>query len=430
MPDVIVIGAGAAGLAAARTLVRAGKSVTVLEARDRIGGRVHTLSDDRCAAPIELGAEFIHGYSSETFDLLSEAHAAAIGEGGSSWERTDRGLQPSHDPFESVSEIIEAVDPNEPDESVESFLHRFEKEKRLRAGVRWTRTLVEGFDAADPADASIQAIAEEWKGSASLQSAQFRPSSGYAPLIHALASTLSSAAAHITLETIVEHIEWQRGQVRVHASRFGESITHEASKLIITAPVGVLQRDWIKFNPTLPPETQNAISSIAMGPVIKLALRFADPFWAKLNHGRMTDAGFFFGGSTKFPAFWTTYPIVSPLLIAWAGGPRAMQFANADENHVVHQAINDLTHIFELSHHDIATRMEAVYLHDWQHDPYALGAYSYVKVGGFGARKALAKPIEDTLYFAGEATASHGESGTVAGALISGYSTSNLVLNK
>lgn len=426
MTDVIVIGAGAAGLAAARTLAQARKSVTVLEARDRIGGRVHTLSDDRCAAPIELGAEFIHGTATETFDLLREAHAAVIGEGGSSWERTDRGLQSSHEPFESVHEIIDAVDPNAPDESVESFLRRFANDKRLRAGVRWTRRLVEGFDAADPADASIQAIAEEWKGSASLQSAQFRPSSGYAPLIHALASTLSSATAHITLETIVESIEWQRGHVRVRARRFGEPIEHEASKLIITAPVSLLQRDWIVFTPPLPPETQSAIESIAMGPVIKLVLRFADPFWTELMDGRMTDAGFFFGGSTAFPTFWTTYPIISPLLIAWAAGPRAMQFANADENHIVRQAINDLAHIFELPAHDISTRIESVYLHDWQRDPYALGAYSYVKVGGFGARKILSKPIEDTLYFAGEATASHGEAGTVAGALISGYSAANL----
>ncbi len=426
MTDVIVIGAGAAGLAAARTLARGGKSVVVLEARDRIGGRVYTLRDERCAAPIELGAEFIHGNASVTFDLLRESHAAAIGEGGTSWERGPHGLHRSHEPFKSVTEIIDAVDTNAADESVESFLQRFEHDHRLSAAVRWTRTLVEGFDAADPTDASIRAIAEEWKGGASLRTSQYRPSSGYAPLIDTLASTLSTSNAHIVLEANVESIQWQRGHVRVKARRFGEPVEFESEKVIITVPASLLQRDWIAFTPRLPAETQNAIDAIAMGPVVKVALRFCDPFWTSLNGGSMREAGFFMGGETAFPTFWTSYPIVSPVLIAWAGGPRAMQFANADENHIVRQALRDLAYVFELPERELSSRVEAVYIHDWQHDPYSLGAYSYVKVGGFGSRETLGKPIEDTLYFAGEATATMGESGTVAGALISGYSAAKL----
>jgi monoamine oxidase len=191
----------------------------------------------------------------------------------------------------------------------------------------------------------------------------------------------------------------------------------------------VLQRESVVFAPALADDKRNAIAAIAMGPVVKLGLRFAAPFWAELENGKYADAGFFFGMKTGFPTFWTTYPTVSPLIVAWAGGPRSQPFQNSDHNTIVRQAIDELAFVFGLEYRDVENRLEAAYVHDWQRDPFAFGAYSYVRVGGGDARKVLAQPVERTLYFAGEATAQGGESGTVAGALESGYAAANAVLN-
>ena len=428
MHDAIVVGAGAAGLAAARTLAQNGRSVLVLEARDRIGGRIYMLGAGRCNAPIELGAELIHGTPRETFDLLREADAGAIGRAGTYWERAENGLHLGEAPFESVSDLIDKVDPSAPDESVESFLLRFKGDARFRDAEQWTRTLVEGFDAADPADASIRAIAEEWNGDASIRSSQFRPSCGYGPLVDVLASGLEAHDARIALQTLVDEIRWERGRVRVRAHRYGEAIEHEASRIIVTVPAGVLQRDAISFTPKLPPDKAEAISSIPMGPVVKVVLRFSTAFWAGMKNGSLADAAFFLARTTAFPAFWTTYPIVSPLIAAWAGGPRATQFRNEDENAIVMRALADLAYVFEMPKSEIAARLEAAYFHDWQRDPFAAGAYSYVRVGGSGARERLAEPVDDTLFFAGEATAAAGEAGTVAGALRSGYAAAAAIL--
>lgn len=429
MLDAIVIGAGAAGLAAARRLAEGGHSVVVLDARDRLGGRIHTQFDAQCTAPIELGAEFIHGSPRETFALLGEARSAAIGESGSSWERGERGLERSDERFDSVKTIIDKVPRDGPDRSVEDFLRTFENDERFEDAAQWTRMLVEGFDAADPADASIQAIADEWSGGASLQHAQFRPACGYAHLLDVIAAQLASRSVPIALQCVVEEIRWNRASVAVRARRFGETVEYEAKRTIVTVPIGVLQRGSLTFSPALPEEKRRAIDAMAMGPVVKVAMRFSQAFWTEMENGRFADAGFFFGEKTVFPTFWTTYPIVSSLLIAWAGGPRSTNFRSSSHDEIVKRAITDIAYIFGVAYGEIEQRLEAAYAHDWQRDPFAFGAYSYVRVNGAGARETLAQPLERALYFAGEATASAGEAGTVAGALASGYTAADLILS-
>ena len=422
MYGVAVIGAGAAGLAAARALATAGESVAVFEARDRVGGRVLTRRDARCSAPIELGAEFIHGTPAVTFALLAQAGASAIGEGGSSWERSQDGLAPASEAFETVSVVMDRVPETAHDESVDAFLRRVAREDGLAEAAQWARTLVEGFDAADPADASILAIAQEWRGSASLQRAQFRPSCGYGPLLDLIAGDLPRERVQLHLQSVVEEIAWERGRVLIRARRYGELAEYQARKAIVTLPIGVLRSGVVRFTPELPQQKRDAISRIAMGPVLKVALRFDEPFWTQLRGGALQDAAFFFGGTTAFPTFWTTYPALSPLVMGWAGGPKSAQLAGSNEEQIVARALADFAHVLELDVAAVRDRLESAYVHDWQRDPYAMGAYSYVLVGGLGARAALAEPVEETLYFAGEATAPQEEAGTVAGALASGIS--------
>lgn len=429
MHDVIVVGAGAAGLAAASALAQGGRSVIVLEARDRLGGRIYSISDGRCAAPIEFGAEFIHGSPRETFELLEQAQMPAVGEGGSYWERTPAGLRPSETVFDSVGDVIGNVDCGKPDESVDSFLRRFEGDAHMRAAVESTRRLVEGFDAADPAQASIQGIAIEWRGGESFQHEQFRPASGYAPLMEVLAAKFVAHGGTIALQTLVETVDWQIGSVRVRSRRFGQGSEHRAARAVVTVPVGVLARGSIAFIPDLPVDKSRAIASIATGPVVKVVLRFERPFWNAIHHGKLADLRMVFAAERAFPTFWTTYPTVSPLITAWAAGPRASALHALEENAIVNRAIADLAYALEIQDGQILQNLEAAHMHDWQRDPFALGAYSYVRVGGVGARETLAKPVDDTLYFAGEAATQGGEAGTVAGALASGYAAASAILS-
>lgn len=428
--DAIVVGAGAAGLAAARTLAESGKTVLVVEARDRIGGRVFTRTDPRCAAPIELGAEFIHGTPDITLALLRQSGATGIGESGSSWRFDGRTLQPADEAFDSVGELMAKVDREGPDESVDAFLRRFQDDPAWREASHWVRTLVEGFDAADPADAGVQAIAEEWSGDASLQTTQLRPSRGYTDLLDSLVASLPADRVHVALQCIVEEIAWSERGVRVRARRLGQAFEAQAGFAIVTLPIGVLQAGTVRFEPELPRGVHEAVNAIAMGPVIKIALQFATPFWRELQGGRFADAAFFFGERTAFPTFWNPYPVIAPLLVGWAGGPRARQFDGCDEAQIAHRAIADLALMFGVGTEELFARLEASYLHDWQRDPFSLGAYSYVKTGGMRARETLAAPLAGALFFAGEATAAGGEAGTVAGALQSGTRAARLALRR
>jgi monoamine oxidase len=230
----------------------------------------------------------------------------------------------------------------------------------------------------------------------------------------------SQNADHLHLQSIVEEIAWEPGRVVIRSRRYGEVAQYEARKAIVTLPVGVLRSGAVRFTPKLPQEKQDAISRIAMGPVLKVALRFGEPFWAQLRGGALQDAAFFFAGTEPFPTYWTTYPAVSPLIMAWAGGPKAAHLSGCSEEQVIARALAGFAHALDLDVEDVRARLESAYVHDWQRDPYARGAYSYVLVGGLGARAALAAPVDKTLYFAGEATAPQEEAGTVAGALMSG----------
>jgi monoamine oxidase len=133
---------------------------------------------------------------------------------------------------------------------------------------------------------------------------------------------------------------------------------------------------------------------------------------------------FFHSPGAAIPSFWTARPARAPLLIAWAGGPKAMHLTGTGAPHIIRQAVTSLKSVFGAG---AGKGLAAAWVHDWQEDPYARGAYSYVTVGGAGARKALAVPLRGTLYFAGEAADFEGEHGTVAGALQSGRRAAALI---
>ena len=422
--DVVVIGAGAAGLAAAAALAAAGRSVRVLEARDRIGGRIWTRHEPGLAAPIELGAEFVHGYAERNIAWLARAGKVAIETADAHW-RLENGVLQQRDSF--FHQVQQALSKNQDkathDISLDTLLDVHLKNELSADARGYARMMAEGFDAADTSRASARGIADEWTGEMMSNAPQSRPEGGYTSLLTALAGALPADKVQLQLQSIVREVRWSRGKAEIAGESFSAPFRVQASRVIVTLPLGILQLapespDAVKFTPALESK-RKALQGIGFGPVIKLVLRFRTPFWENLDEGRYRDGGFFQAIGCPIPTFWTALPLRAPTLNAWAGGPRAARLAAANDfAGLVRLALDSLDVVFS-KRGSPREQFEAAYFHDWQRDPFTHGAYSYVAVGGATAREELGAPLDDTLFFAGEATDPE-ESATVTGALQSG----------
>jgi monoamine oxidase len=398
--DVLVVGAGAAGLAAADALARAGRSVLVVEARDRIGGRCLTRRLPGVPVPVELGAEFIHGRPAATISLLRRANISAVDSTRAQRLMLDGRLQNAN--IFAQAQRVARNAPKGKDLSFRAFLAR----QRLPKLTRTLATMmVQGFDAADPALVSAREIVEEWSGGG-LGVSQPRPQGGYGPLLEFLARE-----ANVQLQRLVREVRWKPSSVELRGTFRGEPWSAWAPRAVITVPIGVL--------PSLVREKRHALANLESGPVVRVAMAFREAFWEKAHPG----VAFFHSPNAPFPTFWTPLPMHAPLLTCWAGGPKASRLTGRSERTLLSKALESVRSV--LGNID---EPRAYLMHDWQADPFARGGYSYVRVGGTGAREALAEPLEETLYFAGEATDVE-QSGTVGGALASGLRAAKEILS-
>jgi monoamine oxidase len=423
--DVVIIGAGVSGLAAASELRKSGLSVLILEARDHVGGRAWTRHEPDLSAPIELGAEFIHGRAPETFELLREVGKAALDTSGAHWTLRDGKLvQNTEDLFGDIQTALERSNVlKQPDISFETWLSRSAQYGLSPEAAAMAKAFAEGFDAADPARVSAHFIAREWGSGGMLDSSQFRPLGGYSSLLAALAGALDRENIRLQLQTVVREIRWKRGSVEIDAIFLDQPLSVQAACAIVTLPLGVLQAPAeasgaVRFVPGLDTK-RKALEGLVCGPVLKLSLRFRRAFWEELDGGKYEGASFFHSADTAFPTFWTSLPLRAPLLTAWIGGPKAARLSMFEMPDIVRQALESLSTLFA-GRLPSEFELEAAYLHNWQTDPFARGAYSYIAVGGGDARSMLAAPLEDTLFFGGEATNTEDEAATVTGALQSG----------
>lgn len=349
--------------------------------------------------PAELGAEFIHGEAAVTFSLLKQAGLSAVDSVREQRYLVNGRLRAVN----AFAEAQRAVGKSELDRDVsfDQFLTRRRVAQKTKT---FARMMVQGFDAADPGRVSAKSIIEEW-GGGSLGATQPRPEGGYGALMDWLANSIVARGARLHLGATVSGIRWKRGSVTVTGTFAGERFTARARRAIVTLPLGVLQHGPLRF-----PQKRPALRKLASGPVIRVAMRFHEPFWQK----RAPGVAFFHSPAAPFPTFWTPLPMRAPLLTAWAGGPKAARLTGSSERTLVRAALASVESVFGK-----ASGLAAAHVQDWQHDPLSRGGYSYVLVNGDGAREDLAAPIDDTIFFAGEATDSD-EAGTVAGALRSG----------
>ncbi len=430
--DTLIVGAGAAGLVAAAELSKHPGTVCVLEARDRLGGRIFTRREPGITLPIELGAEFIHGRSPATFAWLARSNTAVVDADGERWVLRDGKPRPRDDLFAQMKRGLASIPRPRKDLPFSEFLDRIAPRKLSPAARQLARRLVEGFDAADATRVSTLATLEEWSGGSAADAPTFRPLGGYTTVVDGLVSGLDTERVRIRLNTIVHSVQWQRGHVTIQAMRHGQPSTVQGRRAIITLPLGVLQLGTgitgaVRFAPD--PRKQKALAALVAGPVIKVVLHFREPFWEQIDQGRYRDASFFNLPGAPFPTFWSARPLRGSLLNAWAGGPNAARLFGKSEAELPQLAIDSLQSGFGRKAR-IRRLLDRAYLHDWQADPFSRGAYSYVIAGGQSARRALAAPVQGTLFFAGEASDTGGESGTVAGALQSGMRAARQVLRE
>jgi monoamine oxidase len=407
--DVVIVGAGAAGLAAADALADHGIDPIVVEARDRIGGRILTIRPPGVAKPIELGAEFVHGRVPETLGITDQAAILLAAIDGQNW-RVRPGSRDSGDSFyDALGRVLHRLDIHQtPDRSFDDFLahHHFGADSATAA-----RQYVQGFDAADPARVGEQWLAQAEAGAERDDSEhQFRLVGGYDQVPAWLAWRLNPGA--IRLSSPVERVAWRPGAVAVGLVG---GTTIEARAAVVTVPLSLVES--ITFDPPLGPEKRAAIAKLATGSVVRLVVRFQEPFWEAMGFDRL---GFLFTEDRTMPTWWTTYPLRTPILTGWVGGPSAAVLATNAPDVIADRALGALATQLGVTRGWLDALTVEYWYHDWEHDPYARGAYSYGLVGGLDAPLTLRAPLAGSVFFAGEATDADGRSGTVHSAIASG----------
>jgi monoamine oxidase len=423
--DVLVLGAGIAGLAAARSLAAAGRRVALIEARGRIGGRIFTDRISRNAgAPvsIELGAEFIHGLPPVTWDLIKEANLSTYELDGTQLSFARGAFQSSSEDYgEAVSVIDEMMawlerQPRGTDVTFAQYLDLagIDGSRRRRA-----TAYVEGFNAADSRVIGVAALVAQQRAEDKVHSDRlFHVEAGYHALPAFLSDRFRAAGGTLLLEHPVRRVRWSQNAVAVSGvNAGGESFELHAERAIVTLPLGVLQAGTVEFEPA-PQEIWSNAARMAMGPVVRISLLFDAKFWQQALSFLLTR--------DEVPsAWWTPMPNSAPLITGWAGGAKAAALtqrigARADWRALLEESLGTLSRMYGIAAQELHSRLISWHTHDWQADPYSRGAYSYAPAGALNASANMTLPVADTLFFAGEHTDTTGHWGTVHGALGSG----------
>ncbi|MCW3106777.1 MAG: FAD-dependent oxidoreductase, partial [Segetibacter sp.] len=290
---------------------------------------------------------------------------------------------------------------------------------------------VEGYYSGEVTKTSAKAFLEEWMTE---DEQQYRPVGGYGNMIQYLSDCSKKAQAIIHLSTVVKEIRWSKGKVEV-IDESGRSYT--AHKVIITAPLGIWTAEEnakgaILYTPLLPRKTQ-AAKQMGFGSVIKVLLMFKDNFYENelIKKQRGIDLSTLHMAITDspIPTWWTQFPDRSSLLTGWLSGPKAEQMKNEDDEAILLSGLNSLNGIFNIDTNYLKENLQWWKVFNWTKDPFTRGSYSYSTLHTAKARKVLMEPVEDTLFFAGEALYDGPEMGTVEAALTSGSEIASKILS-
>lgn len=412
--DIAIIGAGIAGLAAARRVAATGMNTVLLEARDRVGGRILTVRDSSTDLPIELGAEFVHGRPPELLDLIQEA-GLTLYERKGEFICCENGTLGDCGFFEEAFGVLDDL-PASPDMPFIEFLAQKQLPAHLAARVTG---YVEGFNAADATRIGTAALRKQQQAEEAIEGDRsFRVVEGYDRLAAYLGDRFIASGGTLHLNTPATSISWRPGEVRL-ATANPHLSEIRAKRAVIALPLGVLQSGSPRIIPE-PPASLPAIRALAMGTATRITCVFRERFW----EAAAPKLSFLIAQQNTPPTWWTAAPNPSPTLTGWIAGPRALRAATGAA--LKDQALSTLAAIF--SRDDLSALLISFHTHDWLSDPRSLGAYSYVPAGALNAPDDLAIPVENTLYFAGEHTDTTNQWGTVHAALRSGLRAAAQIL--
>ncbi|RPD50916.1 flavin monoamine oxidase family protein [Paracnuella aquatica] len=421
--DIVIVGAGAAGLMAAIELSSAGKRVAVVEATSRTGGRMLCVQDKDTGTLVQLGAEFVHGSLPLTQSLLQQAGATTHQIEGSIWQRKEAGLQPQQDFIEGYDILEPKLKAVTTDLPVQEFIQRQLAGPQCANMRQEVQDYAEGYYAADTNRSSTLALAEELTGD---DQPQYRIEGGYLQLAQYMEAQCREKGVQFFLGQPVEQIDWQRENVSVTTDK----TLFKCSQLLVTVSLGVLQSGSIKFVPALP-QYDAAAKALGYGHVVKINLLFRQAFWKRstlVGGQNLADLQFLFS-EESIPTWWSQHPLNTNILTGWLGGPKAQALQHASHDELLQLALSSLTKIFDLEPAYLWQDLKAAWSHNWSADPFFHGAYSYEVVDGATHQKTLQQPAEHTVYFAGEALHHGPELGTVEAALQSGKQAAAAMLS-
>lgn len=417
-----MIGAGMAGLSAARKLVEAGCHVLVVEARDRVGGRIRTLREQ--GEVLELGAEFIHGRPSELWELIDEARLETYALDGKDFCHRSGKLKKC----DELGETFKFLGGLEKWMGVDLAFANYPPLGKLSADKREeVINYVESFNAADHRQIGVHALAVQQRAERETGGEQvFRLPDGYDRVPEFLAEKVREAGGRIELSRPVEKIEWERGHVAVFVRDGGELAQYSAEQAVITLPLGVLQQLGVIFQPV--PDPLIAANQLAMGPARRFTLLFRERWWETDEAVKLPKMSFLFAHDAMPPVWWTAHPWETRTLTGWIGGPRSAAFEQCTREQIGDIACLQLSELFSLPLSYLRGQLVCCATHDWQTDPWSCGAYSYIPAGGLEAVLRMATPVRETLFFAGEHTDTTGHWGTVHAAMRSGERAAKQVM--
>lgn len=409
--EVIVVGAGIAGLSAARQLTRAGARVSVLEAGSRAGGRILTEHPNSWHPAVELGAEFVHGEQPEVAELARDAGLTLKPAEAPHFSLQSGRAEPARE-FDAVEALLEGAAGASSTESALQFLQQARPDPEL---ARWVSHFVEGFHAAPLEHVSVRSVAEQ----GTPRDDQFRVEQGYEALVEYLERDAIAHGARVEYEHPVHEIRMHAGGVEV----LTPGASWQANVAIVAVPLSILQASssagGIAFDPELD-GLRTLVSGFGMGQAQRLVIRLREPLEL---HETLPDGAFLHLPGASVPTYWLGGTEQEPQITAWCGGPGAAEWAASADP--LGLALESLAEGLGKSARELEALVLDAHGHNFLHDPHARGAYPYRVASSAPLPEDLAS--RPPLFLAGDFMES-ASLGTVGAAVRSGFRAARSVL--